>query len=54
MSLLDQLRRVPRVRESLREMLPQAIKPDPTPDEAKLTVAMTRLDVIWEQLFPTE
>lgn len=35
-------------------MLPQAIKLDPTLDEAKITVAMTRLDAIWDQLFPAE
>lgn len=38
----------------LSEVLPQAIKLDPALDEAKVTVAMTRLDVIWEQLFPAE
>lgn len=38
----------------LGEMLPQAIKLDPTLDEAKITVAMTRLDAIWDQLFPAE
>jgi hypothetical protein len=27
---------------------------DPDLDEAKITVAMTRLDVIWDQLFPAE
>ena len=32
----------------------QAIKLDPTLDEAKITVAMTRLDAIWDQLFPAE
>jgi site-specific DNA recombinase len=35
-------------------MLSQAIKLDPTLDEAKITVAMTRLDAIWDQLFPAE
>lgn len=35
-------------------MLPQAVKLDPTLDEAKITVAMTRLDAIWDQLFPAE
>ncbi|OYV93275.1 MAG: recombinase [Ferrovum sp. 37-45-19] len=43
-----------RAPELLREMLPQAIKLDPTLDEAKITVAMTKLDVIWDQLFPVE
>lgn len=49
-AVLDQLR-APNL---LGEMLPQAIKLDPTLDEAKITVAMTRLDAIWDQLFPAE
>ncbi|WP_031597343.1 recombinase family protein [Ferrovum myxofaciens] len=53
-AVLEQLRTVLRAPELLREMLPQAIKLDPTLDEAKITVAMTRLDVIWDQLFPAE
>ena len=52
--MLEQLRAVLRAPELLGEMLPQAIKLDPTLDEAKITVAMTRLDVIWDQLFPAE
>jgi site-specific DNA recombinase len=35
-------------------ILPHAIKLDPTLDEAKVTVAMTRIDAIWDQLFPAE
>jgi hypothetical protein len=31
-----------------------AISLDPSLDEAKATVAMTRLDEIWDQLFPAE
>jgi hypothetical protein len=53
-AVLEQLRTVLRAPELLREMLPQAIKLDPTLDEAQITVAMTRLDVIWDQLFPAE
>ena len=53
-TVLEQLRAVLRAPELLGEMLPQAIKLDPTLDEAKITVAMTRLDVIWDQLFPAE
>lgn len=53
-AVLEQLRTVLRAPDLLREMLPQAIKLDPTLDEAKITVAMTRLGVIWEQLFPAE
>ena len=53
-AVLEQLRAVLHAPELLREMLPQAMKLDPTLDEAKITVAMTRLDVIWEQIFPAE
>lgn len=38
----------------VEQMLPLVQKYDPTMDEAQLTVAMTRLDTIWEQLFPAE
>lgn len=38
----------------LGDILPHAIKLDPTLDEAKVTVAMTRIDAIWDQLFPAE
>nr|WP_281723016.1 recombinase family protein [Nitrosomonas nitrosa] len=53
-AVLDQLRAILRSPNMLREVLPQAIKLDPTLDEAKVNVAMTRLDAIWEQLFPAE
>jgi hypothetical protein len=53
-AVLDQLRAVLRAPNLLGDMLPQAIKLDPTLDEAKITVAMTRLDAIWDQLFPAE
>ena len=53
-AVLDQLRLVLRSPNLLGEMLPRAIKLDPTLDEAKVTVAMTRLDAIWDQLFPVE
>jgi len=49
-AVLDQLR----ASNLFGHMLPQAIKLDPTLDEAKITVAMTRLDAIWDQLFPAE
>ena len=38
----------------LGDLLSQAVRLDPTLDEAKVTVAMTRLDAIWDQLFPAE
>ena len=53
-AVLDQRRAILRAPNLLGEMLPQAIKLDPTLDEAKVTVAMTRLDAIWDQLFPAE
>ncbi len=53
-AVLDQLRAILRAPNLLGDMLPQAIKLDPTLDEAKITVAMTRLDAIWDQLFPVE
>lgn len=36
------------------EIVPQAIALNDKLDEAQITVAMTRLDIIWEQLFPAE
>lgn len=53
-AVLDQLRLVLRSPNLLGEILPRAIELDPTLDEAKITVAMTRLDAIWDQLFPAE
>ena len=35
-------------------IVPQAIALDPTLDEAQVTVAMTQVDRVWEQLFPAE
>jgi site-specific DNA recombinase len=35
-------------------VLPRAIEARSNLDEAKITVAMTRLDAIWDQLFPAE
>jgi len=53
-AVLDQLRNILRAPNLLNELVPQAKKLDPTLDEAKATVAMTRLDLIWDQLFPAE
>ena len=36
------------------EIVPQAIALNDKLDEAQITVAMTRLHIIWEQLFPAE
>ena len=49
-AVLDQLRAILRAPNLLGDMLPQAIKLDPSLYEAKITVAMTRLDAIWDQL----
>ena len=53
-AVLDQLRAILRAPDLIGEVLPSATKLDPTLDEAKVTVAMTRLDAIWDQLFPAE
>ena len=53
-AVLDQLRVLLRSPDLLGEILPRAIELDPSLDEAKVTVAMTRLDTIWDQLFPVE
>lgn len=38
----------------IEAIVPQAIALDPTLDEAQVTVAMTQVDRVWEQLFPAE
>jgi len=52
--VLDELRAILRSRDLLGDVLPRAIDLDPTLDEAKVMVAMTQLDAIWDQLFPAE
>ncbi len=53
-AVLDQLRAILRAPALLGDLLTEAIKLDPTLDEAKVTVAMTRVEAIWDQLFPAE
>lgn len=53
-AVLDQLRNIMRAPNLLSDLVPQAKKLDPTLDEAKVTVAMNRLDLIWDQLFTAE
>ena len=53
-AVVAQLRRVLRAPEMIEAMIPQAIELDPTLDEALVTVAMTQVDQVWEQLFPAE
>ena len=53
-AVVEQLREILRAPNLLGEALPQAIQLDASLDEAKVTVAMTRLDTVWDQLFPAE
>ncbi|WP_413894002.1 recombinase family protein [Candidatus Skiveiella danica] len=53
-AVLNQLRSILRAPDLLTDVLPHAIKLDPSLDEAQVTVAMTRLDAIWDRLFPAE
>jgi DNA invertase Pin-like site-specific DNA recombinase len=53
-AVLEQLRGHLRSPDVVRDVLPQAQKYDPTLDEAIVTVAMKRLDDVWDQLFPGE
>jgi DNA invertase Pin-like site-specific DNA recombinase len=53
-AVLDQLRGILRAPNMLSGVVAKAIALDPTLDEAKVTVAMTRMDAIWDQLFPPE
>jgi len=53
-AVLDQLRAVLRSPDLLGDVLLRAIEFDPSLDEATATVAMTRLDTIWDQLFRAE
>jgi site-specific DNA recombinase len=53
-AVLDQLRVILRAPNLIGDVVPRAVALDPLLDEAKVTVAMTRLDEIWDQLFPAE
>jgi len=53
-AVMDQLRSILRSPELLPDIVPKAMALDATIDEANVTVAMTKLDAIWEQLFPAE
>lgn len=53
-AVVAQLRRVLRAPEMIEAMIPQAVALDPTLDDAQVTVAMTQVDRVWEQLFPAE
>jgi hypothetical protein len=53
-AVLEQLRGVLRAPALVADIVAKAVQIDPTMDEAQVTVAMTRLDQIWDQLFPAE
>jgi len=53
-AVLEQMRRVLRAPAMVAGVAERAARLDPSLDEAQVTVAMTRLDAIWDQLFPAE
>lgn len=53
-AVLNQLRSLMRAPDILRGVVAKAIAFDSSIDEAKVTVAMLKLDQIWDQLFPPE
>ncbi len=48
------MRRILRAPDMVAGVAERAARLDPSLDEAQVTVAMTRMDAIWEQLFPAE
>jgi len=53
-AVVGQLRQLLRAPEMVEAMIPQALALDPTLGAAQVTVAMTQVDRVWEQLFPAE
>lgn len=53
-AVINQLRGILRSETMIQQILPNARQHEPAIDEAQVTVAMTQLDAIWEELFPTE
>ena len=53
-AVLEQMRRVLRSPAMVAGVTEHATRLDPSLDEAQVTVAMTRLEAIWDQLFPAE
>ena len=51
---MEQIRAILRSPQMVEEAARGAERLDPTLDAAQVTVAMTRVDEIWEQLFPDE
>ena len=53
-AVLEQLRGLLRSPGLIADVVPKATALDPSLDEAKVTVGLTRLDAIWDELFPVE
>lgn len=53
-AVLDQLRAIMRQPAMINDIVPKVLSLNSKLDETMITVAMTRLDLIWEQLFPAE
>jgi len=53
-AVMEQIRAILRSPQMVEEAARRAVRLDPTLDEAQVTVAMTRIDEIWEHLFPDE
>lgn len=53
-AVVEQLRRVLRAPDMVAAVIPEALALDPSLDAAQVTVAMTQVDRIWEQLFTAE
>ena len=53
-AVVEQLRSVLRSAEMLADVVGHAVALDPTLDEAQVSVAMLKLDQIWDNLFPAE
>lgn len=53
-AVMTQLRGLMRAPEMLGDITQRAVELDAELDEAQVTCAMTRLDEIWDQLFPAE
>ena len=53
-AVLGQIRGLLRSPGLIADIVPKAIALDPSLDEAKVTIGLTRLDGIWDELFPVE
>ncbi|MDQ3773743.1 MAG: hypothetical protein M3461_04935 [Pseudomonadota bacterium] len=53
-AVLEQVRGILRAPGMVNDVVARAVELDPILDEAQVTVAMIRLDAIWDQLFPIE